>query len=160
MSVTGISHFLFVIFLRRVLQAICHQLVVSCPIREVGINFPLIFLSIHWGSAPYYVWCRVLFEFMYIHFVVYEFILFVIIQWIHLILHSPRLINEFIYFYQWIHLLHEFIHTIYEFIYLWFSLNSYNLRIHLFASTHNLLIPFFLAHFRHVWHERLFLRKE
>jgi hypothetical protein len=64
-------------------------------------------------------------------FAVYEFIFFVIVSmnssnlffptsykwihlfklmnsfilWIHLILHSPRLINEFIYFYRWIHLL-------------------------------------------------------
>ncbi len=56
-------------------------------------------------------------------------------KWIHL-------------FFQWIHLLHDFIYTIYEFNYLWFTLDSYSMWIHLFASTHNFFDSFFLSTFQ------------
>ncbi len=123
MSVTGSSHFLFVIFLQRALHAKCHCLVVLCTIKEVGINFPLLFLSIHWGSAPYYVRSQVLYEFIYNHFVLYEFILFVNVSMNSSNLSFPTsykriclflLMNSFIkwihgiFYIHWIHLLCEY----------------------------------------------------
>ncbi len=73
-------------------------------------------------------------------------------QWIHLILFSPHLIKG-------IHLLKNN-----EFNYYMNSSNpsfpmSYE-WIHLFLSMNSIItIPFFLAHFRHVWHDWLFLQK-
>ncbi len=171
-SDTGSSHFLFVIFLWRVQHAKFHCLVASCPIKEVGINFPLLFLSVHWGSAPYYVWSYVLYEIIYTVFVLYEFIYFVIVSMNSSSPSFPMSYERIHIFYllsmysfitwihgifniHWICLLYEFIyldfhciHTICEFIYFWFSLNSYNLWIHLFASTHNFLVSFLLSTFQ------------
>jgi hypothetical protein len=56
---------------------------------EVGINFTLVSLIIHWGGAPYYyVWIIVLYDFIEFICVLYEFIYFV----------SVIFFNEFIYY--------------------------------------------------------------
>ncbi len=91
-------------------------------------------------------------------------------KWIHLILLMNSLFTWIhgIFYIPWIHLLHDFTYYMIftEFIkFMNSSICDFHWvnKICEFIYLHPLmffLIPFFLAHFKHVWHERLFLRKE